>query len=517
MTTNIELQERVMASKMAVLDKMESKEDKTERDLQQIANLYEDVAKLNDKIERERTRVAKEQARSQEDEKLEALEAWVNEIIEANDIHYSSDPHRYMEKHDGRWMTLSVQALREYYSPLQKNDVKELFDRAMEAKGRKFKKMTYSFEKKPAYVLNLMSMDAWLTPDDEGGPPHPLFDLILWSCGGGTDEGYDHLRQCLLWKYLHPADFKIPVPVLYGEGGCGKNFLFEKVFETLWPGQSVQLSTEQTLGNFNGMMVGRTAIMINEAAGDKVDYEAIKMIAHAATLTINEKYGGQYQSDNTPWLWMGCNDPAGAVKLSGGGVDRRWSPIEIKKTLAYWAGHEFGHDAEWGEQWLKENEHVASNPAEVRKWLWSLMLQGIPEFRPSPLRGASYDDMAKTQMSPQEEILEIVTSRPDVQWIAGDLLYDSYIQLSKRANPRGGVLGRNKFYKHVEVLLAQRSGLAGWLLEDARVDKDGKDTRVKVLRRLTHDGRMKLRDMKAFVDHVGQSRFVEASYLFNDY
>jgi phage/plasmid-associated DNA primase len=357
-----------------------------------------------------------------------------------------------------------------------------------------------------------MDIRNWVPPVE--GEVNDLFDILLWSVGGGTEEGYEHLRQCLLWKYMHPADFMLPSPVLYGEGGVGKNFLIDGVLKTLFAGQSTSLGISQVLGGFNGLMAGKSVVMVNEAAGDRVDYEKVKEIVHSPTLTINEKYGGQYQADATAWVWLCCNDPAGAVRMAGNGVDRRWSPIELKHTLLHWVQERKGLREQDAKNWLLDNDWVARNRDEVGKWVNSLIAKGLPERRPEPLHTAGYADLTDSQKGPLEDLVDIIDGHADVQYLMGDLVYEAYLQLQKRTNPSGRPLGRNKFYKTLEVYL-EKQWKGRWKLvrTDVYSGRGPKATKTKqkVMFRVGVEERM-YSDMSKYVDCVQNVLLVQSSF-----
>ena len=142
--------------------------------------------------------------------------------------------------------------------------------------------------------------------------------------------------------------------------------------------------------------------------------------------------------------------------MAGNGVDRRWSPIELKHTLLHWVQERKGLKEQDAKNWLLDNDWVARNRDEVGKWFNSLIAKGLPERRPEPLHTAGYADLTDSQKGPLEDLVDIIDGHADVQYLMGDLVYEAYRQLQKRTNPSGRPLGRNKFYKTLEVYLEKQ-------------------------------------------------------------
>jgi hypothetical protein len=261
----------------------------------------------------------------------------------------------------------------------------------------------------------------------------------------------------------------------------------------------------QVLGGFNGLMAGKAVVMINEAAGDRVDYERLKDITGAPQVSINEKYGAQYLADATAWYWLGCNDYSGAVKMTGNGVDRRWSPIAVTRSLIHWVEDLKGLSNRGAEQWLADNAWVARDPVEVGKWLQSLIDKGMPTHRPKPLRTKDYDAMVEVSQGPLEDLVAVVDDHRDVQYLLGDVVYRGYTQLYRQDNPSGKPLGIKKFYANLEAHVEQHwAGEWELVRENVQTGLGSKTAPQKVLRRTGYEGPLRKRDMGRHVDSMGR-------------
>jgi hypothetical protein len=246
-------------------------------------------------------------------------------------------------------------------------------------------------------------------------------------------------------------------------------------------------------------------VMINEAAGDRVDYERLKDITGSPQVSINEKYGAQYLADATAWYWLGCNDYSGAVKMTGNGVDRRWSPVAIKKSLVQWIEDLKDLSNRDAEQWLADNAWVARDPVEVGKWLQSLIDKGMPTCRPQPLRTKDYDAMVEVSQGPLEDLVGILDEQSDVPYLLGDVVYRGYTQLYRQDNPSGKPLKIKKFYANLEAYLEQNHKEAWELVrENVQTGTGSKTAQQKVLRRVGYDGPLRKREMARYVDSMGR-------------
>jgi hypothetical protein len=386
----------------------------------------------------------------------EALATMLIPLIEKKDIYYVGETHHYMmyEKVSG-WKSYSPEAIAKLFA-LTKPNEKIVFDECLRKLERIKEHTAISFNEMGSNVLNFLSVEDWLQP--EKGPIEPIFDILMDSLSGGKVENREHLEQCIVYKYMHPEDYLLPCITISGAGGAGKNELVERVFATIFGDrQVVVLGTDSAFGQFNGQMIGKTVVFIDEAIVEKGDAEALKRKVGNKTISINEKYGLQGNYDNTPWYWLGGNGTNGAVMLAKDTTDRRYSVLTVKHSIMFWVAKHLGmselpkpgvvlpasHPAVI---WYRDNMKHLSDPKQVARWLMSIILKwGNQKHVPGALHSIDYQNVINSQKSSFENAMEHVFG-PKFHHIEGKTLYRVYCAINKEeTDKKGFTKHRNKF------------------------------------------------------------------------
>jgi hypothetical protein len=402
----------------------------------------------------------------------EATAARLAPYITEKDVYYVGEKNCYMMyQNEGGWKSYEPAAMAKL-ARLTSADDKEIFDDLLRATGRLKEYTVISFHKKPENILNFLSTEDWLHPTQ--GEYHPIFDIVMSSLSGGKQENRDHLEKCLVWKYKHPEDYKVPCITISGAGGVAKNEFVELTLSTIFgERQVIALGTEQAFGQYNGQMIGKTVVFIDEAIVEKSDAEALKRKVGNKTISINEKYGLQGTYENTPWYWLGGNGTNGAVMLAKDVTDRRYSVLTVKHSVMYWVCLHLAIDPpQIGEvlpasheavQWYQENANVLSDKEQVAKWLYSIVMKWWSQkFTPSALHSEDYQRVVASQKNYFDETMEYVFN-DKFKHIEGATLYRVYQLISKEATGgQASMKYRNKFYVDTECWLEKNRPDIEW-------------------------------------------------------
>lgn len=249
---------------------------------------------------------------------------------------------------------------------------------------------TYSFADQDSSVLNHMRTDHWLKPLD--GDLHEMYDVLMLALGGGRQEGKDHIEQLIACKYRNPADFLLPCVNWYDQGGVGKNLFIDGMLGGIFGADQVRSAgLENLTGNFNGIIRGKTVILMNEAASKKVDMERLKNLVGQPTLQINEKFIPIDQIDNTPLYFIATNDPM-SIPLEGKNSDRRWSIIHLVESIeAFVARHLNCGEDRAKDLWVNKYADELKEPENLQAWLNHILKKWAHVVRPEPLHGEDYE------------------------------------------------------------------------------------------------------------------------------
>lgn len=304
-----------------------------------------------------------------------------------------------------------------FYSLLRGGDNWQQFMELMERKGRNYTQVVASFGNTNPNHYNLLSIEAWLTP--KAGKHSELFDILLASIGNDKKENIEHLERVIAWKYTHPDSPFLPAIVLFNEGSTGKNLLVDTVLSTIFANQTKTAPGATAVENFNGHVVGKTVVLLNECEKDKVNVAKLKQLIGQKTFHVNEKFKPQFDAPSTQLWLIATNDTDGAFLVSEDGSGRRWSHIKsgTGKTLEYWLNKKLNLGLDRNEldkvdisQYV---EDAYGNPEECAKWLHHICekWQGMPI--PKALHGEDHRELLESQSSVLNQVCERVFLDPD--------------------------------------------------------------------------------------------------------
>src|SRR6185437_7398932 len=312
-----------------------------------------------------REKTAFEIERQRELERVQQ-ETYLNTITE-RDIYFITKMNKYVVYTEQKgWQGFDVGAMQRYMGLTSAGD-KALFDDVLRVAGRMRMDTAISFRAIDGDTLNLLSKSDWLQPKE--GDYHAIFDIVLDSLSGGKKENREHIEQCLFWKYTHPEDYKLPCITISGAGGVCKNEFVEQVLATIFTHrQVVALGVEAAFGEFNGQIIGKTVVFIDEAIVESSDANSLKRKVGNPTISINEKYGLQGSYENTPWYWLGGNGTNGAVMLAKDETDRRYSVMTVQNSVMYWVSKFLGIELprpgvalsgnHAAVEWYRDHQHI---------------------------------------------------------------------------------------------------------------------------------------------------------------
>jgi len=395
----------------------------------------------------------------------EAVEKFAK-LIEKYNVYFLSEPNKYAVQNSlGVWTYLAVDAFYKQHL-IHSPDDKRTFDMVLSHMNRMKRAAVNSFRAPDDDVLNVISREKWLQPTP--GQVDPIFEVLLNSLSGGRKYVREHIEKVFVYKYLHPETYTLPCITISGEGGAGKNEFIDKVMKTVFGEHQVEsLGTTEAFGQFNGRMLGKTVIYIDEALVDRTDANAMKRKVGNKTMDVNVKFGLQGSFDNTPWYWLGGNGTNGAVMLAGDTTDRRYSVLTVTNNIMHWVGQQIGVDVSQGVlpgshpcvRWYNDNEWKLEDKAHVSRWLNAMVEQwGSQEHAPSALHDEDYTAVRKAQKSVFEDVMESVFHDPAFTHIKGETLYDVFkLKTSKDSPAVRSVKNKVAFLQDVERWLVAES------------------------------------------------------------
>jgi hypothetical protein len=366
-----------------------------------------------------------------------------------NDIHYVLKAGKYLVWRENEWIPIPPANFKRFFPDWNK-EFAEAVTISMQDMGRIHKDMTYSYRDLPnGDYFNMVSRTNWLKPAD--GQHHWLFELLMFTLGGGKDENIEHLERVIAYKYMHPEEFRLPCLLIHGEGGIGKNLLVDKILHLIFDSQTVSLLSDNALGQFNSLIKGKAVALIDESAADNTSRSKVKSIVHNGRLTLNEKFMPECKIDNTPLWIIGTNESEGGIFLDRSEADRRFSVIHAEKGRTLVQNIADAHD--WtlldGQQWMvTEGNRICGDVREVAKWLGHLTRRYGNQPLPLALHGEDFRRLLDIQKPMDEGIAEAVFLDPDFLYIEPKVAYHGYKQLALRSGKKP--VGENKFVAMIE-------------------------------------------------------------------
>lgn len=289
-----------------------------------------------------------------------------------------------------------------------------------------------------------MNKDMWLKPVN--GAVHPVFDILLNSLSDGRQQVREHLEQLVYWKYTHPEDYRLPAPVIYGEGGIGKNEFVLRVLKTLFNGSKVEsLNSSMVMGDYSGLMLGNVITLVNELQGvSKREMARMKDLIGNQYISLNPKGKAQITIPATSMIITAGNDINGAILLDGGSSDKRWSPIRCRRNIVLHCMLYHGVDVSEYQymektEMMQQSEYkkyekilvdwipLLSDEKEVAKWLNELCekYSGM-ENRPDCYHGEEYYELLNSQRVDVDDFCDLIFNSPVFCNISNNIFYNCY-------------------------------------------------------------------------------------------
>lgn len=333
--------------------------------------------------------------------------------------------------------------------------------KVLEENNRKKLKIVSSFrEHDNNRYLNTISRENWLIPSEDI-KYHALFDIILDSLSDGDIEARKHIEHVIAWKYLHPESFDIPALCFNGAGNAGKNCFVSTILEQIFTKQMVTTTNASVFSSdFNGELAGKAVVMIDESDLSKAIQARIKSIVGNKTIKINVKYGGAGDRENTAMYIFASNNLKGSVELSDDGSSRRFSPITLSNTMAYYYAKHHNleyHKNTYRDQALyKINDLVEermrgdinlifNNAVEVSKWLGSIVKTYKNAGKPMALRTKDFMRLMEVQKDNFEVILDYIFTDPNFTFISSNDCYEVYRLYMEDNNAKKFIRTRRSF------------------------------------------------------------------------
>ena len=420
--------------------------------LSEKTDLLDRRGKLHEKISRKQkaaTKLSPDEAREEAKERVRALMD--------RDYRYVHSLAKFIFKGpDGRIEYISKDAIKNDIGELYKPEMFLAFLDILKEDGRWHEKATYSHVPQPPMMLNLIETD-FIKPDFEGGPPHPMIDLLIRSVAGEKAANIEHLERLIIAKWANPANYKLPAIILTDpDGGTGKTTFATQLLKTAFGDNAVTagLSMAQAFGPFNDAVVGRTVVFIDEPVDDVANFNAVKRTIHAEKVQVNPKGLKSYDADNTALYIFASNSVNGAIKLTGKAQDRRFSVIECNRPLLSIVADRLGMTKTAAQEWLNTNMPVIRDRGEVAKWLgWLIAKHGVLHDV-NALHGEDYEAAKLQTESDTTRFFRLlfVENAAAVPYILQPTIYKMFLYWKTLNNPGNrGVVKSATFYAELKV------------------------------------------------------------------
>jgi hypothetical protein len=359
----------------------------------------------------------------------EAIKADLREWLKRRDYSYVLASDRFwLSKADCTWIATTERAIKNDRPTLRDGLEWKLFLDVLKEDGRHFDRQTYTFNKVGGDTLNMLRLD-FCQPVVDGQAPHWFFDRIIASIAGEKPDNIAHIERLIVAKYLHPENLMIPALVLQDEGGTGKSLFVTRVLGAIFGTHAIadNLAIEEVCGKFNAKLAGRAVWFINETARGKYNLDDLKRKVGSATYSVEPKGVDSFEADMTAWVIVSGNDEAGSIKLSGNGVDRRWSIVKGGRSLKEIVAETMKVSVGEAKTWIEaEGQHIVSDRAEAGRWLATLIDRHGDVDVIDGHHGEDYHAVAETQKSVEHLLFDAVFLDPRFEHIKRSTLYDLY-------------------------------------------------------------------------------------------
>ena len=244
--------------------------------------------------------------------------------------------------------------------------------------------------------------------------PHPAFQLLTLSIGGGDLEYSDQLERLIAYRYVHPEDVMIPNVDSCATGGTGRDTLFNMLRKIFTDECCGDVSEETFKGTHNGELFGKMWVKVDEQNSTTIPIDKIKALTGARKYRHRAMNTDARDAERLFTFWFFRNGYTTTAKLAGtgsSGEDRRFEPIIARVNLARYVAYHLGlitnldtmltaeQEAEAVtviKQWQRE---VYTNREEIAQWLYYIIVKHnvatMTEL--SPLHGKFYKEMKLRQ------------------------------------------------------------------------------------------------------------------------
>lgn len=402
------------------------------------------------------------------EERGQDLYAVAEAFLTENPMRYVHKMDRYyIQKQDGEWMPVKPSSMKSAHSEWN-TKFAQAVTAVLQDQGLCFNDVTYSFTPVPTDIMNLMNTEKWLKANI--APYHWIFDVLIQSLGGNKPANIEHLERVITYKYSYPATFTLPCMIIHGEGGVGKNLLVDSVLNIAFAGQTFSAKADFVVGQFNGLVKGKTVVLIDESENDRTDGSALKHLLHRERLTINDKGVPHYEVQNTPLYMISSNKSDGGIWLDRSEADRRYSVLYVRKgqTLEYWIARHEGWipmDKETltefepayvrAKEWMNdEGIGFLTDKSHIANWIGCMFDRHSDKPVPIALHGEDFDRLMNVQKPLYERICEAVFLDESFTHINRKTLYQGFSIACKESGRKP--MGDTKFYEKVREWIIQR-------------------------------------------------------------
>lgn len=241
-------------------------------------------------------------------------------------------------------------------------------------------------------------------PKGDGKEPVMLLRMINESLCCGDTSAANWLLDWLAHILQKPFEKCATVPVLISEQGAGKGLLMDNVMAPILRDYFTAVMTaKELMSQFNVKLSGKFLTFVDEATwrGNKTEDGILKRLIGSPTMTVEEKFGRQYNIQNySRYLIASNNDEAVAVEKG----NRRYAIIEASSELA--------NDLAFFKPIVKE----VNTGREIGRFSDYLMERNIEDFNPFLI----YEDGKSG-----------VTAKITSQGIVGEFWFDLFFENPK--------------------------------------------------------------------------------------
>jgi len=371
-----------------------------------------------------------------EEYKLKRQEFWSNWFKQNDKVYFLTKEDRFIQQsdEDGVWNHLKTSAAKIAFNIESSTADWDVFKDNLNEGNRVKIKSVFSFNKTKNNELNILSQDGWCKPTP--GKHNVVFDILMRSLSNNNKEAQDHIEQLIYWKYTHPEDYTLPCLILYGEGGAGKNEFVDRVLNTLFDKQTIAVKYDDIFGNYNGLVLGKTVVYIDESVANKTDSNRLKKQIGNPTVSINEKFGGQVDVENTAWYITSGNDLTGPLLLDGTSSDRRWSIIKLDNDIITHTMAVLDLERDDAIEWYSVAKKMYTNKMEVSKWFGYIAEKWKTVDKcPDGLHTSDYTELLELQEGFVDEFMRKVTTHENFTYISNADAFGLFKEFMKDEHP----------------------------------------------------------------------------------